>query len=290
MRGGLLVLVLPLLAPLSSPGLTSAACTVDAQCSDTNPCTVDRCESGACVHLPNDAVCDDGNVCTDDLCDTSLGCLHANNGGGCNDAVACTTQDTCVAGTCIGGAPAAGCTPCQAAAAIPAQGGTFLGRTSGTGTLAGSCGTSSPAPERVYAWTPAISGHGDHQHLRQRYALRLGPLRAERDLRRGRGRLQRRHGGLHHRRAERPPRLAHHRHRDRRADLLHRGRRLRRVPPGPMRSPSCRRASAGTASARAASSATGRTAAPVPTGSARRPAPASCRRAVSRTWCPASPT
>src|SRR5213079_469326 len=47
-------------------------------------------------------------------------------------------------------------------AAIPAQGGTMSGATSGAtsgaSALAGSCGSSGDSPERVYRWTPAVSG------------------------------------------------------------------------------------------------------------------------------------
>src|SRR5437667_366833 len=42
--------------------------------------------------------------------------------------------------------------------AIPAPGGTFSGTTSGTSALAGSCGSSGDSPERVYQWTPTVSG------------------------------------------------------------------------------------------------------------------------------------
>ena len=38
------------------------------------------------------------------------------------------------------------------------MGGTFTGSTSGTGTLAGSCGNSSGSPEKVFQWTPSVSG------------------------------------------------------------------------------------------------------------------------------------
>ncbi|MCC6847328.1 MAG: phytase [Deltaproteobacteria bacterium] len=44
------------------------------------------------------------------------------------------------------------------AVTLPAAGGSFVGTTSGAGTLAGSCGTTGPSPELVYAWTPAASG------------------------------------------------------------------------------------------------------------------------------------
>src|SRR5207247_9238921 len=41
---------------------------------------------------------------------------------------------------------------------IPADGGTFTGATSGTSTLAGTCGNSGASPEQVFQWTPAVSG------------------------------------------------------------------------------------------------------------------------------------
>src|SRR5205823_6614086 len=47
---------------------------------------------------------------------------------------------------------------CSTPTVIPAQGGTFSGTTSGTSTLAGSCGSSDTSPERVFQWTPAVSG------------------------------------------------------------------------------------------------------------------------------------
>src|SRR5438477_2114475 len=47
---------------------------------------------------------------------------------------------------------------CTSPTVIPAQGGTFTGTTSGTSALAGSCGNSASAPERVYQWTPVVSG------------------------------------------------------------------------------------------------------------------------------------
>lgn len=52
--------------------------------------------------------------------------------------------------------PSACSVPC-AAIAIPAAGGNFSGTTSGPGALSGSCGGGA-AGEKVYAWTPAVSG------------------------------------------------------------------------------------------------------------------------------------
>src|SRR5204862_2873425 len=47
---------------------------------------------------------------------------------------------------------------CASPTPIPAAGGTFSGTTSGTSTLEGSCGSSGASPERVFQWTPAVSG------------------------------------------------------------------------------------------------------------------------------------
>ncbi len=46
-----------------------AACTVDADCDDGNPCTDDTCLGSDCVYDNNIVACDDGNICTsNDLC------------------------------------------------------------------------------------------------------------------------------------------------------------------------------------------------------------------------------
>jgi len=47
---------------------------------------------------------------------------------------------------------------CSSPITIPASGGTVSGATSGASALVGSCGSSGTAPERVYQWTPAVSG------------------------------------------------------------------------------------------------------------------------------------
>jgi YVTN family beta-propeller protein len=131
---------------------------VSGSCSDDNACTVgDVCQFGVCV--PGPALdCNDENACTEDICDAAQGCLHANTSLPCTDGNTCTTGDVCNGGTCVGGNTTAGCSACQAVATIPADGGVFVGTTSGTGTLAGSCAASDISPERVYRWTPATSG------------------------------------------------------------------------------------------------------------------------------------
>ncbi len=109
----------------------------------------------ACVSASD---CDDANPCTDDLCDSTLGCVYAQVSNPCNDGNSCSTNDVCNGGTCVGGAAASGCTSCQAIATLPADGGTFVGVTSGTGSMTASCGSTGPSPERVYRWTPTTSG------------------------------------------------------------------------------------------------------------------------------------
>ncbi|MFQ5479359.1 MAG: hypothetical protein ACE5E4_12165, partial [Candidatus Binatia bacterium] len=72
-------------------------------CDDSDACTTgDTCAGGVCVggSPPN---CDDGDLCTDDSCDSVTGCQHANNTAACDDGDVCTTNDTCAAGSCVGG-------------------------------------------------------------------------------------------------------------------------------------------------------------------------------------------
>ena len=47
---------------------------------------------------------------------------------------------------------------CSSPTVISAAGGTFSGTTSGTSSQAGSCGSSGSSPERVFRWTPTVSG------------------------------------------------------------------------------------------------------------------------------------
>jgi len=47
---------------------------------------------------------------------------------------------------------------CASPTVVPAAGGTFTGATSGSDALAGSCVGVAGSPERVFAWTPAVSG------------------------------------------------------------------------------------------------------------------------------------
>jgi len=56
-----------------------AGCTTDAECSDYNVCTSDRCDAatGRCEHVDTvTATCDDGDACTRDACSATEGCVR----------------------------------------------------------------------------------------------------------------------------------------------------------------------------------------------------------------------
>lgn len=82
----------------------AGACTGDAECDDSDPCTKDLCVDGACTHpgtgtcCSTQAECEDSNACTADQC-TSSGCIHTN--ASCDDGLPCTA-DGCdkVTGAC----------------------------------------------------------------------------------------------------------------------------------------------------------------------------------------------
>ncbi len=76
----------------------------------------------------------------------TLATTTTSTGSTTTTAIATTTTTTTLAGAC------------NNPTAIPAQGGTFSGTTSGASSQAGSCGSSGSAPERVFQWTPAVSG------------------------------------------------------------------------------------------------------------------------------------
>ncbi|MFQ5478578.1 MAG: hypothetical protein ACE5E4_08180 [Candidatus Binatia bacterium] len=105
--------------------------SVPPNCDDTNPCTDDSCDTQlGCQNINNVLPCNDGsactlsdtcsggiciggaapdcndaNVCTDDSCDPGSGCVNQANTLSCEDGDACTTNDSCSAGTCVGGPP-----------------------------------------------------------------------------------------------------------------------------------------------------------------------------------------
>lgn len=83
-------------------------CDVDAECDDSDDCTVDTCDQATCVSVPKSdgSGCDDGDDCTDaDICTggTCAGtpipdcCVDP-----CDDGLYCTEGDQCVNGSCTG--------------------------------------------------------------------------------------------------------------------------------------------------------------------------------------------
>src|SRR5881396_3512316 len=70
----------------------------------------------------------------------------------------CTREGVAVCEGQAGQISAALAGDCSSPTVIPAPGGTFSGTTSGTSALAGSCGRSGESPERVFQWTPTVSG------------------------------------------------------------------------------------------------------------------------------------
>ena len=111
-------------------GSVQCPCTLDTDCNDANPCTLDHCtaqgtcvndilgpivscnDGNACTKLDTCATgfckglpvnCDDGNVCTTNGCVAETGCTSLPTSNiACNDANACTSGDLCVGGACTG--------------------------------------------------------------------------------------------------------------------------------------------------------------------------------------------
>ena len=79
-----------------------ATCKADADCDDTNGCTIDTCDvaTGKCAHANAKikTACDDGNACTSDEICNSTGKCGSGNLKVCNDDNGCTT-DACDPGS-----------------------------------------------------------------------------------------------------------------------------------------------------------------------------------------------
>ena len=85
--------------PDLAPEIAQIPCTVDAECNDLDPCTVDLCEPDyGCVNTPKS--CSDNNACTIDNCRASDGqCLH--NSLDCADDNACTEESCDSVAGCV---------------------------------------------------------------------------------------------------------------------------------------------------------------------------------------------
>ncbi|MCB9738071.1 MAG: hypothetical protein H6747_02310 [Deltaproteobacteria bacterium] len=91
-------------------------CAYAYECDDQNPCTVEKCVSGDCIHEPKAGCCidkfdcDDGKACTVDVCVTSQNyCVHYEEVAGikpcctpANEATECASLNTnCAVGKCL---------------------------------------------------------------------------------------------------------------------------------------------------------------------------------------------
>ena len=115
---------------------TLASCYYDYDANSCNGCGPFNEQSGACA-----------NVCVEPICGNGVVDIAGEQCDGADSS--CGLNETCNA-ECQ-------CAPCNAQA-IPSGGGLFTGTTSGTGSLAGSCGFGSgSSPENIYAWTPSTS-------------------------------------------------------------------------------------------------------------------------------------
>ncbi len=83
--------------PWNPPGPT--ACTVDADCDDSNGCTTDTCVIAADA---TEGECDSVAACEDDLC-VDDACVECLDDAGCDNADVCDGSETCVAGACTDG-------------------------------------------------------------------------------------------------------------------------------------------------------------------------------------------
>ena len=83
------------------------ACSENADCVDSDNCTVDICVNSVCQHVPVDcSILDD--QCNVGVCDPGTGTCEKDplplNGHSCNDGNMCTANDICTNGTCVGSA------------------------------------------------------------------------------------------------------------------------------------------------------------------------------------------
>src|SRR5882724_8688889 len=146
----------------------SGTATIQTCGAGTTFDTVLYLRSGACASGPEVAA-----GCNDDACTNATGLNRASRltptvtagqtyyivvdgYGGAQGTFSLTITPPAPTTTTTTTLPGGG--GCSSPIAIPASGGTVSGATSGTSALAGSCGSSGTAPERVYQWTPAVSG------------------------------------------------------------------------------------------------------------------------------------
>jgi len=90
-------------------GSSAGGCTVNADCSDGNPCTTDTCVSGVCVQTGNIGPCNDGLYCNGaDSC--SGGACSVHSGNPCTGGAVCANACNEATDNCLVAANTA-CTP-----------------------------------------------------------------------------------------------------------------------------------------------------------------------------------
>jgi hypothetical protein len=81
-------------------------CTIDADCSDGNPCTTETCNNDMMCESTGAKDCDDGDECTADSCVSSVedGCVNTcidNDGDGfVSESLTCAEGSDCTGGDC----------------------------------------------------------------------------------------------------------------------------------------------------------------------------------------------
>jgi hypothetical protein len=96
-------------AGLSEP-VPAPVCTMDADCDDGNPCTLDACGATGCTHAPlSGSTCNDGDpgtigdVCSAGICWGVVPECTANTE--CSDQDACNGTERCIDNSCVAGVP-----------------------------------------------------------------------------------------------------------------------------------------------------------------------------------------
>lgn len=133
-------------------GSFTCECRTEADCGDTDPCTLDACDlsTHTCTHVPVAAACDDGDPCTtpdtcvdgtcipgpdtcecrkaadcpdpgnpclDRACSPDHTCVPTPNSAACDDGHPCTSGDACSGGACVYQTPT--CADCGDGACFP---------------------------------------------------------------------------------------------------------------------------------------------------------------------------
>lgn len=79
------------------------SCSSAEECVDAVDCTTDACESGGCVHTPDDSACAAG-----ELCQPARGCeVPCSVDSDCDDGAPCNGAEVCESGRCLVGTPLA---------------------------------------------------------------------------------------------------------------------------------------------------------------------------------------